>query len=425
VKTLIILLLFVILLLLGVPIPFALLAPAIVAFVFYPDLPLQLLGARLAYSYLSSSLLAIPLFIFAAQLLGDIKVTDAIFGFVNKCVGHVRGGLAHVNVLASVVFAGMSGSAAADTASLGKVEIKAMEDQGYPKPFSAAVTAASSVIGPIIPPSITMIIFGSVAEVSIGKLLIGGFVPGCIMALMLCIGIALVAKRRGFPTTKFAGFRQIFQEFWKALPGLMAPIILIGGMLFGIFTPTEAAAVSVAYAMVVGFSMKTLNFKELCRALKQSALDSAVIMAMFIGALLIGLLVTRLHLADTVIAFISGCTNSPVVLLMIINIFLLIAGCLLDPGACVILFAPILLPLVKAFGINEVHFGVMMVLNLTLGMLTPPMGSIIFITCKVAELNLKDLLKELWPFIIWLLVALMIVTYVPQIVTWLPGLFIK
>jgi tripartite ATP-independent transporter DctM subunit len=425
VKTLIILLLFVILLCLGVPIAFALLAPAIVAFIFYPDLPLQLLGARLAYSYLSPSLLAIPLFIFAAQLLGDIKVADTIFGFVNKCVGHVRGGLAHVNVIASVVFAGMSGAAVADVASLGKVEIKAMGDQGYPKPFAAAVTAASSVIGPIIPPSIPMIIFGSVAEVSIGKLLIGGFLPGCIMALMICSGIALVAKRRGFPITKFAGFRQIFQEFWKALPGLMAPIILIGGMLFGIFTPTEAAAAAVAYAMVVGFSLKTLTFEKLCRALKQSALDSAVLMAMFIGASLIGLLVIRLHVADTVIAFISGCTKSPVVLLMVINIFLLIAGSLLDPGVCIILFTPILLPLVKTFGINEVHFGVMTVLNLTIGLITPPMGAVLFVICKVAELNLKDLLKELWPFIILLIIALMIVTYVPQTVIWLPSLFIK
>jgi tripartite ATP-independent transporter DctM subunit len=422
---LIIFLLFVILLCLGVPIAFALLAPAIVAFIFYPDLPLQLLGARLAYSYLSPSLLAIPLFIFAAQILGDIKVTDAIFSFVNKCVGHVCGGLAHVNVIASVVFAGMSGSAAADAASLGKVEIKAMEDQSYPKPFAAAVTAASSVIGPIVPPSIPMIIFGSVAEVSIGKLLIGGFLPGCIMSLMLCIGIAMVAKRREFPTTKFAGFKQIFQEFWKALPGLLAPIILVGGMLFGILTPTEAAAVSVVYAMVVGFSMKTLTFKELYRALKQSALESAVIMAVFIGASLIGLLVTRLHLADAVIAFISGCTNSPVVLLMVINVFLLIAGCLLEPGPCIILFTPILLPLAKAFGINEVHFGVMMVLNLTIGLITPPMGNILFVTCRVAELNLKELLKEIWPFIMWLLVALIIVTYVPQTVTWLPSLFIK
>jgi tripartite ATP-independent transporter DctM subunit len=422
---LVILLLFVILLCLGVPIAWALLAPGLAAFVFYPELPIQLLGARLTNTYLSSSLLAIPLFIFAAQILGDIKVTDIIFDFVNKCVGHVRGGLAHVNVLASVVFAGMSGSATADAASLGKVEIKAMQDQGYPTPLAAAVTAASATIGPIVPPSIPMIVLGSVVGVSIGKLLIGGFLPGCIMALTQCIGISLIAKHRGFPRAKFAGIKEIFKTGLKALPGLMAPIILIGGMLFGIFTPTEAAAVMVVYALVVGFTMRTLTFKELWQALKRSALDTSIMMIMFVGASLIGLLVTRLHVADNVIAFMSGCTNSPVVLLLLLNVFLLIAGCLLDPTVCIILLAPILMPLVKSFGIDEVHFGVIMVLNLMIGLLTPPMGGLLFITCKVADLKLVEMLKEVWPFIIWLLIALMIVTFVPQTVLWLPSLFMK
>jgi tripartite ATP-independent transporter DctM subunit len=425
VSNLIILLLFVILLCLGVPIAWALLAPGIVAVVFYPELPVQLLSARLANSYLSSSLLAIPLFIFAAQILEDIKVTDVIFGFVNKLVGHVRCGLAHVNVIASVVFAGMSGSAIADAASLGKVEIEAMNKQGYPSAFSAAVTAASATIGPIVPPSIPMIVLGSVVGVSIGKLLIGGFLPGCIMALMQCIGIALIAKHRSFPKTKFAGIKEICKTGVKAFPGLMAPIILIGGMLFGIFTPTEAAAVAVVYAVLVGFILGSLTFKELWQAFKRSALDSSIMMIVFVGASLIGLLVTRLHVADTVIAFMSRCTNSPVVLLLLINIFLLIAGSLLDPTVCIILFAPILMPLVKSFGINEVHFGVVMVLNLMIGLLTPPMGGILFVICKVAELKLVDILKEVWPFIIWLLIALMIVTYVPQTVLWLPSLFMK
>jgi tripartite ATP-independent transporter DctM subunit len=422
---LIILLMFAALLCLGVPIGFALLVPGIAAFAFYPELPIQLLDARLANSYLSSSLLAIPLFIFAAQILGDIEVTDAIFSFVNKCVGHVRGGLAHVNVIASIIFAGMSGSAVADAASLGKVEIKAMNDQGYPSAFSAAVTAASATIGPIIPPSIPMIVLGSVAGISIGKLLIGGLVPGMIMALTQCIGITLISKWRGFPKSQFAGFKEINKQFWKALPGLMVPIVLIGGMLFGTFTPTEAAAIGVVYAIAVGFSLKTLTFKKLWSAFKRSALDSGIMMVMFLGASLIGLLVTRLHVADAVIAFVSGCTSSPTVLLMVINVLLLIAGCLLDPGCTIILLTPILMPLVKAFGINEVHFGVLMVLNLMIGLLTPPMGSILFVICKVAELSLKDLIKEVWPFFGWLLIALMIVTYVPQTVTWLPSLFLK
>jgi tripartite ATP-independent transporter DctM subunit len=422
---LVILLLFVVLLCLGVPIGWALLGPGLVACVFYPELPLQLLGARLVNSYLSSSLLAIPLFIFAAQILGDIKVTDAIFGFVNKCVGHIRGGLAHVNVIASVVFAGMSGSATADAASLGKVEIKAMEDQGYPTPFAAAVTAASATIGPIVPPSIPVIVFGSIAGVSIGKLLIGGFLPGLIMTFVMMIGIFLIARQREYPKTKFAGFREIWINFKKALPGLMAPAILIGGMLFGIFTPTEAASVAVIYSIVIGFMLKALSFKGLWRAFQQAALDTAIIMVMFIGASLIGLLVTRLHIADAVVTFMAQCIHSQGVLLLLVNIFLLAAGCLLDPTVCIILFTPILFPLIKSFGIDEVHFGIIMILNLMIGMLTPPMGQLLFVTCKVANLSLKEILKEVWPFIIMLLVALLIITVVPQTVTWLPGLFMK
>jgi tripartite ATP-independent transporter DctM subunit len=422
---LIIFLLFVILLLLGVPIVFALLLPGIAACVFYPDIPIQLMGARLANSFLSSGLLAIPLFIFAAQILNDIEISDAIFGFVNKCVGHVRGGLAHVNVLASVIFAGMSGSATADAASLGKVEIKAMNDQGYPTAFSATVTAASAVIGPIIPPSIPIIIFGSVTGVSIGKLLIGGFIPGLIMAIVECIQISFISKRRGFIKTKFRGFREIWLGFKQAFSGLMAPIIIIGGILFGFFTPTEAAAVTVIYAIIIGFSSKTLTLNKLWNSFKQSSMDCAVILISFIGASLISLIVTRLHVADAAIDFMTECTSSPLVLLMVINIFLIIVGCLLDATPAIILLAPILVPLIQAYGIDPVHFGVIMVLNLMIGLLTPPMGGILFVTCKVAELKLMELLKEVWPFIVGLIIALMIITYIPQTVLWLPSLFIK
>jgi tripartite ATP-independent transporter DctM subunit len=414
-------LLFVILLLLGVPIIYALLLPGIAVCIFHPEISIQLMNVRLANSFLSSGLLAIPLFMFAAQILSEIKITDAIFGFVNKLVGHVRGGLAHVNVIASVIFAGMSGSAVADAASLGKVEIKAMNDQGYPPAFSAAVTATSATIGPIIPPSIPAIIFGSVAGVSIGRLLIGGLIPGIIMAIVLMILISLIAKRRGFPKDKFAGFREIWQTGYKAIPGLIAPLILVGGMLSGFFTPTEAATVMVVYAIMLGFIMKTLSLKELWRAFKQSAMESAAMMICFIGASLISLLVTRLHMADAAVSFMTGFTKSPMVLLAVLNIFLLIVGMLLDSNCSIILLAPILVPLVQAYGIDPVHFGVMMILNLMIGLLTPPMGSLLFVTCKVAELKLTDLLKEVWPFIICLVIALLIVTYVPQTVLWLPS----
>jgi tripartite ATP-independent transporter DctM subunit len=422
---LLIFLLFIVLLFLGLPIVFALLVPGILACIFYPDIPIQLMSTRLANSFLSSPLLAIPLFIFAAQILTDIKITDTIFDFVNKCVGHVRGGLAQVNVIASVVFAGMSGSATADAAGLGKVEIKAMNDQGYPPAFSAAVTAASATIGPIIPPSIPAIIYGSIAGVSIGRLLIGGFIPGLIMAVVLMIQISLITRHRGFHKTKFVGFRELYKTALKAIPGLLAPVILVGGMLFGFFTPTEAATVAVVYAITLGFLLKTLTLRELWRAFKQSAMDSAAMLITFIGASLIGLLVTRLHVADAAIKFMSSYTNSPVVLFLLINILLLISGMLLDSNVNIILFTPILVPLVQSYGIDPIHFGIVMIFNCMIGMLTPPMGGLLFVTCRVAELKLVDLLKEVWPFIIWLLVSLILVTYVPQTVLWLPSLFMK
>jgi tripartite ATP-independent transporter DctM subunit len=422
---LIIFVLFIILMCLGIPIAFALLVPSVLAFVFYPELTIQLMDARVANSFLSSTLLAIPLFVFAAQILTDIKIADAIFGFVNKCVGHIRGGLAHVNVIASVVFAGMSGSAVADAAGLGKVEIKAMTDEGYPPALAGAITAASATIGPIIPPSIAAIVYGSLAEVSIGKLLIGGFIPGVVMAIMLMIGIALIARQRGLPKRRFVGVKQIGISFVKAFPGLMAPLILIGGMLFGFFTPTEAATMAVVYAIVVGFLLKALTFEGLWESFKQASLDGAIIMFMFIASSLIGLLVTRLNMGDAAIRFMSGLTNSPKVLLLILNIFLLIIGCLLDATCSQFLLTPILVPLVKAYGIDPIHFGIVMILNLMIGLCTPPMGALLFITGKIAEVSITELLKEIWPFLIWLLIALLIVTYVPQTVLWLPNLFMK
>jgi tripartite ATP-independent transporter DctM subunit len=416
---------FVVLLCAGIPIGLALLGAGVGAFAIYGDLPIQLIGARLANSINSSSLLAIPLFIFAAQILNDIKVTDVIFGFVNKCVGHIRGGIAHVNVLASVVFAGMSGSAVADAAGLGRVEIKAMNDQGYPPAFSAAITAASSAIGPIIPPSIPAIIYGVMAEVSIGRLLIGGFIPGCIMAVFLMAGVAIISVRRGFPKTEFSGFREIGRNFMKAFPGLMAPIILIGGMLIGVFTPTEAASVAVVYAIAIGFTLKSLTFKELWQSLRQAAMDSAGIMFIVVSASLVSLLATRLHFADETIRFISEFTDNPNIVLILINILLLVAGCLLDATSCIVLFAPILVPVARAFGIDLIHFGIVMILNLMIGLITPPMGLTMFITCKIAGVRAMDFLREGYPFMVLLFFALLVVTYMPKTVLWLPGLFIQ
>jgi len=418
------LIIFIILLCVGVPIGLTLLVAG-VGMMFATDIPLQLLGPRMLNAVNSYPLLAIPLFIMAAQILNDIEMTDEIFDFANRIVGHIRGGLAHVNILASIIFAGMSGSAVADVSGLGRVEIKAMNNQGFDPKFSAAITAASSTIGPIIPPSIPLVLYGVMAQVSVGKLLIAGIFPGLIMAGLLMIGVYIISTRRNYPSNKFEGFRALLISFWKSLPVLMAPIILIGGMLLGLFTPTEAAAVAVVYALLLGFITGRLTVSKAWKTFKQAACDSSAILFVLIGASLVGLLATRAHLADMLITFISTFTTNRYVVLMLLNVLLLVAGCLLDATSCLVLFTPILVPLAMSFGIDPLHFGMIMVLNLMIGLITPPMGLSMFIVCDIAKVSTRVFIKEAFPFILLLIVGLLIITYLPQTVLWLPNLIIK
>lgn len=418
----IIFLIFVLMLLVGVPIAFALLVGSLGAFILYPDLPLQLFGSRMANAVNSYPLLAIPLFIVAAEILNEIKMTDAIFDFANKVVGHIKGGLAHVNVLASVIFSGMSGSAVADASGLGRLEIKAMTDAGFDPTFSAVITAVSSTIGPIIPPSIPLVIYGVMGEVSVGKLLIGGIVPGIIIAAFMMVGCYIQASRRNYPRSSWPGFKGIWGSFLKALPALLAPLILVGGMLLGLFTPTEAAAVAVVYSLFLGLITRRLSVPKAWAAFKKAAADSSAIMFVMVAASLVSLLVTRLRVADQLVMLISSLTHSPVVVLALINVLLLVAGCLLDATSCIVLLTPILVPLAKSFGINPVHFGVVMTLNLMIGLLTPPMGLSMFIVCNIARITTVQFVKEALPFIGLLVAGLLVITYVPQTVLWLPNL---
>ncbi|MGD8401551.1 MAG: TRAP transporter large permease [Bacillota bacterium] len=418
------LIIFILLLFIGVPIGLSLLVSS-VGMMFTMDIPLQLLGPRMLNAVNSYPLIAIPLFIIAAQILNEIEMTDVIFDFTNKIVGHIKGGLAHVNVLASIIFAGMSGSAVADVSGLGRVEIKAMNNQGFDPKFAATITAASSTIGPIIPPSIPLVLYAVIAQASVGKLLIAGIIPGIILAGLLMVGVYLISARRNYPCSKFEGFGSLVASFWKSLPVLMAPIILIGGMLLGLFTPTEAAAVAVVYALLLGFITKRLNIAKAWAIFKRAACDSSAILFVIIGASLIGLLATRVHLADMLIAFLLSFTNNRFVVLALLNVLLLIAGCLLDATSCLVLLTPILVPLAVSFGIDPVHFGVIMVLNLMIGLVTPPMGLSMFIVCDIAKIPTKVFVKESFPFLLLLIAALLLITYVPQLVLWLPNLTIK
>ncbi len=354
----------------------------------------------------SFPLLAIPLFVLAGHLFNRAGISERIFDFASAFAGHMRGGLAQVNIAASIIFAGMSGVAQADAAGLGAVEIRQMRERGYSAGFSAAVTAASSIIGPIIPPSVIMVIYAVTAQVSLTDLFLAGIVPGLLMGLSLMI-IVNILVRFGFeqaPRSSRASLSHLAGTFWKALPALIAPVLLVAGMLTGVATPTELGALIVVYAAVLGFVNRELTFRGLLDTLAMSAITTGVLV-------LPGILVT----------FMRSLTEDPVMLLLILNVALLIAGLFMETTAIILVATPALLPLVLSYGIDPVHFGVVMIINLLIGALTPPFGVILFICKHIAQVSFGQMIRSILPFYIPLLVVLLLLTYCPQLVLWLPA----
>jgi tripartite ATP-independent transporter DctM subunit len=371
----------------------------------------------------SFPLLAVPLFMIAGNLMNTAGITRRIFGFATALVGHFRLGLGQVNVVASMIFAGMSGAAVADAAGLGPIEMKAMLDAKYDRGYSAAITAASSTIGPIIPPSIPLVIYGIMAEASIGRLLIGGIIPGCIIGGCLMVINNLFARRRGYPKGNFVGMRELWRSFKQAFFPLLTPVILVGGMLSGVFTPTEAAAVAVFYAFFLGyFVYREITLKDLLQLVKNSMRGTAEIMFIVAAACAFAYMVISAQIPVQMVDAITTISKNPWVILFIINIILLIIGCLMEPVAAITIVVPVLMPLVRTLGIDPVHFGLVVVYNLVIGLLTPPVGLVLFVTSKVAEISVEDLVRELLPFFVPLLAALFLITYIPSLVTFLPNL---
>jgi tripartite ATP-independent transporter DctM subunit len=325
-----------------------------------------------------------------------------------------------------MIFAGMSGAAVADAAGIGRVEIKAMNEQGFDNEFSAAVTAASSTIGPIIPPSIPMVIFGMVANVSIPALFIGGILPGILMGISMMVVVYIVSVRRHYPRSDRFSMRLVKTTFLKALPSLMTPVILIGGILGGVFTPTEAAAVAVVYALFLGCLIyRDIPIAELGEIIFRTSISTAIILIIISTAAVIGLFVAREQVPQKLVVSLSSISKNPIIILLSINIMLLFLGCFLDTTAIIVILTPILLPVIKMFGIDPVHFGVLMILNLMIGLLTPPFGLIMFVICDICKISVFQFTKATLPFIIILLVTLFLVTYIPEIVLFLPRLLIK
>lgn len=373
--------------------------------------------------YSSYVLIAIPLFIFTANVMNSSAVTDRIFRFANSAVGRFRGGTAYVNILASLIFAGMTGSALADASGLGLIEIDQMDKEGYDKPFSCAITAATAVIGPTFPPSIPFVIFAMLSGASVGQMFIGGIVPALLLCVSLGIYVYIISKKRNYPRGVKVSAKQFLAETLRALPALFTPVILLIGIYTGIMTPTEAGAVAGLYTLLIAFFVyKTLNLKELGKilldTLKSTGSIFLIIAAAYCFSYIINLEQVAVWLKDVMLGF----GGNKYIFLLVTNIIFIILGCFIDVNVTQLVFVPIFIPLAKALGIDMAHFGVMLCLNMMMGLATPPFGMLLFITAGIGKCSLKDLIREIAPMLIFMFAVLLLVTYVPDIVLWLPGL---
>ena len=368
-------------------------------------------------------LLSIPLFILAAKLMNGSSITKRIFDFANVTVGWLPGGLGHTNIFASLLFAGMSGTAVSDAAGLGAIEIKAMVDAGYDPDFSAAATAASSTIGPIFPPSVPMVMYSTISGVSVGSLFMGGVVPGILMTLAMMAMVIVYARKKNYPRRPFPTFKEFLDAFKLALIPLLTPVILLVGIWSGWFTTTEAAVVATVYALIISTLVyKEMPFKLFVQILKETARDTASIGFVTAAAAFYGWVLARSGLNNTIAEFMVSFTSNPVVFMFVVNIFLLIVGCFMESIAAIMVFGPVLLQASNAMGIDPLYFGLVMVLNLMLGLNTPPFGITLFISADIAGISFKRIVKAMGPFYIPLFGMLILLSVFPPIGTWLPSL---
>jgi len=409
---------------LGVPIAFSLGVASVATLQFASDLPMTLAAQRLFTGTDSFPLMAIPFFMLAGELMEAGGISRRLFNFAHALVGFITGGLAMVSIVAAMFFAGISGAAAADTAAVGAVSIPAMIRKRYHKGFAAAVQAAGGSIGVIIPPSIPMIIFGVVGGVSIGKMFLGGFIPGTLIGGSLMTVSYFLARRAGYERDHFLGLRAIGRTFLGAFWALLMPIIILGGILGGIFTPTEAAVVAVIYGAIVGFVIyRELKIRDLPRLLAKATISTSTVMLLIASASIFGWILTAEQVPQNVAAYLVGLTSSPVILYALILMCLLVVGTFMETSASLIILTPVFLPVIKQFGIDPVHFGVVMVTALAIGMLTPPLGICLFISCNIAQIQLSEIIKYITPFLIVMIAILLLMTYVPDIVMIIPNTF--
>ena len=413
------------LIMLGLPIAVSMGMTAVIFFVLLGETDvLSMIPARMYSSTTSFTLLAIPFFILTGNLMNTGGITRRLFQFAQNLVGHLKGGLGHVVVVSAMIFAGMTGAAVAEAAALGTVELEGMTKRGFDRKFSAAILASASTIGPVIPPSIPFVIYGSITGTSVGRLFLGGFVPGFLMGIALMVIVYIVSTQRGYPRERRATFRELMDSTWGALSAVATPIIIIGGMVTGIFTPTEASVAAAVYALILTmFIYKEVKIKDVPRILWETLETSVRVLFIISAAGIFGWLLIHQRVPETVIKALMSLSSNPWIILLIINVILLILGCFME-GICIMLLTiPVFMPMITKLGIDPVHFGVMMTLNLMVGLLTPPVGMVLYTISSIGKIPVWDLAYELRWHMVALTIVLFLVTYVPGFVTLVPNLF--
>ncbi len=419
----ILLFVFIAVLIAGVPVFIALAGSSLLYTHFIAGIPDFVILHRMAGGIDSFPLLAVPFFILAGNLMNSAGITNRIYNFAAAAAGWMRGGLAHVNIIGSVIFAGMSGTAIADAAGLGTIEIKAMKDHGYSTEFSVGVTAASATLGPIIPPSLPFVIYGMMANVSIGALFLGGIIPGAVMTIFMMLYVTYCARKYNMGRDQAFNWSVLGLTFVAALPALMTPALIVGGMTFGWFTPTEAAIAACAWALILGvFLYRSMSLKQFYKVTLDTIETTAGVLLIVGAASLFGWVLTTTQVTERATEALLSLTDNRYIILLLANLLLLFVGCFLEPIASISILVPVLMPVVLKVGIDPVHFGVVMTLNLMIGLLHPPLGMVLFVLSRIAKLSIERTTMAILPWLLPLLASLIAITLIPEITLWLPRL---
>jgi tripartite ATP-independent transporter DctM subunit len=412
--------------LLGIPVAFSIgytCLMVIIAGSGLKDLSFDLFALQMMEGVNSFPLVSASFFVLAASVMNTSAITDRIFNFANALVGHLRGGLGHVNVVGSMIFAGMSGTAIADAAGLGNIEIKAMRDAGYPMRLTVGITGASSILGPIIPPSIAMIFYGWLANVSIADLFIGGIVPGVVIGFLMMVQVYFVSWKMKLPLTPRPSVRVMFTSFQRAFLSLLTPAIIIGGIYTGYFSPTESGAVAAVYAIILGlFIYKSITGKELLRVIKDSVEFTGILMLIMAFSAIYGWLLVNVKIPQMVAEEMTKISTDPLVILLLINGFFIIVGCFMSVLVAVNILTPILVPVIKSVGIDPTFFGVLMCITLSLGVCTPPFGNVLFILAAITKQPFEEVSRSVLPYLLPIVVVIVLCIFHPPIITFLPRL---